>query len=141
MMLQFLLTFISSLNKTIKDSCHFLPLCEIFHFENWIFSMKFNHFEKKIVFPLTWIENFKNRTRIEENIEQSVKSWSTENSQDPTFLILPSFSIFLPTLPPTGLELVVLHHCAVWANYESHQSTIKHLASWPINNLANGHVT
>ena len=45
-----LTSFIITLNKTIKDSCSFLLLCKIFNFENHIFSMKFSHFDKKIIF-------------------------------------------------------------------------------------------
>ena len=48
-MLQFLTSFIITLNKFIKDSCSFLLLCEIFNFENQIFSMKFSFFDIKII--------------------------------------------------------------------------------------------
>ena len=48
-MLQFLTSFIITLNKTIKDFCHFLLLCEIFDLRNQVFSIEFSGFDKKII--------------------------------------------------------------------------------------------
>ena len=98
-MMQFLLPFIITWSK-------FLPLCTIFDFENWISSIKFCHFEKKMVFfSLTCIENVKNRTRIEENIWKSVRSWLTEKSRNLTFWIFPSCSIFFTYFTSHGTRI------------------------------------